>query len=175
MDRLRLVFARLWARGSVHVGPNAKLDSGVRFDARKGGRIKIGRNFKVKTGAIINARHGSVEIGDNCSLNPYSILYGAGHGLRIGDNVRIAAHCVVIPINHGISRSDIPIKDQEPVSHGIRIEDDVWIGANCTNLDGAHIRTGCVVGAGAVLRGDTVPGGVYGGVPAKLLRMRDGT
>lgn len=114
---------------------------------------------------------GEISIGDNCSINPYSILYGHG-GLKIGNWVRIAAHTVIIPSNHNFSDIDRPIGSQGGTQRGVIIEDDVWIGANVTILDGSHISTGCVIAAGAVVRGTTVPFGVYGGVPAKLLKMR---
>lgn len=54
----------------------------------------------------------------------------------------------------------------------ILVDDGVWIGANVTVLSGAHIAEGCVIAAGAVVTGDTIPYGIYGGVPAKLIRMR---
>jgi acetyltransferase-like isoleucine patch superfamily enzyme len=42
-------------------------------------------------------------------------------------------------------------------------------------LDGTVIGRGCVVAAGAVVRGVLEPGGIYAGVPARLLRMRTAT
>lgn len=117
---------------------------------------------------------GDISIGNNCTINPYAVLYGHG-GLKIGNWVRIAAHVVIIPSNHNFADADKPIGRQGIVQRGVTIEDDVWIGANVTVLDGAHISTGCVIAAGAVVRGKTVPFGVYGGVPAKLLKMRGET
>ena len=54
----------------------------------------------------------------------------------------------------------------------IVIDDGVWIGANATILSGVHIAEGCVIAAGAIVTDDTVPYGIYGGVPAKLIKMR---
>ncbi|MCS0457899.1 MULTISPECIES: acyltransferase [Rhizobium] len=50
------------------------------------------------------------------------------------------------------------------------IEDDVWIGAGAKILAGAHISRGCVIGANSVIKGTTVPGGIYVGAPARLVR-----
>jgi acetyltransferase-like isoleucine patch superfamily enzyme len=56
----------------------------------------------------------------------------------------------------------------------IRIDDDVWIGGRSVILPGVHIGQGAVVAAGAVVTRDVVPYAVVGGVPARLIRMRDG-
>jgi acetyltransferase-like isoleucine patch superfamily enzyme len=114
---------------------------------------------------------GHIRLGPRCSVNPYSVLYGHG-GLDIGAAVRIAAHCVIIPANHGIARNGVPIADQPETRRGIRIGDDVWLGAGVRVLDGAVLEEGCVVAAGAVVRGRLDAYGIYGGVPARFIRMR---
>ena len=45
-----------------------------------------------------------------------------------------------------------------------------WIGARATVLAGVTVGEGCVVAAGAVVTADCRPHGLYGGVPARLLR-----
>jgi acetyltransferase-like isoleucine patch superfamily enzyme len=100
------------------------------------------------------------------------VLYGHG-GLFIGDNVRIAAHTVIIPANHGMALDGVPMADQPLSRRGIRIGDDVWIGAGARILDGAEIEDGCVIAAGAVVRGRLAANGIYAGVPARLVRMRE--
>ncbi|MDC0124525.1 acyltransferase [Gammaproteobacteria bacterium] len=55
---------------------------------------------------------------------------------------------------------------------GIRIEDDCWIGANVVFLDGAHVNKGCVVAAGAVVKGVIPPYSVVAGIPAKVIKTR---
>ena len=46
------------------------------------------------------------------------------------------------------------------------------IGAKTTILDGASIGDGTVIAAGSVvLRGEYHSNAVYGGIPAKLIRM----
>lgn len=52
------------------------------------------------------------------------------------------------------------------------IENDVWIGNNAIIKDGVKIANGCVIGSNAVVTHDTIPYGIYGGVPAKLIRKR---
>jgi acetyltransferase-like isoleucine patch superfamily enzyme len=135
------------------------------------GRINVGPSAAIRTGAIIQTYGGQIEIGSNFSINPYSIIYGPGP-IRIGNYVRIAAHTTVVASNHNFEDLTVPIKKQGNTSIGITIHDDVWIGANCVVLDGAEISRGCVIAAGSVVRGKTVPNGVYAGVPATLKRLR---
>jgi acetyltransferase-like isoleucine patch superfamily enzyme len=46
----------------------------------------------------------------------------------------------------------------------------VWIGANTVILDGAIIKTGCIVGACSLIREETKPYSVYAGNPLRFLR-----
>ena len=140
-------------------------------DPGKRGEIAIGKRAKIHPGSMLLAHNGKISIGDDFSLNPYSVLYGTG-GLAIGNAVRIAAHVVIIPANHVFTDPDRPIHSQGITKLGITIEDDVWIGAGAVILDGAHISRGCVIAAGAVVRGRTTPMAVFAGVPARFIKSR---
>ena len=59
-----------------------------------------------------------------------------------------------------------------PSRGGIVIEDDVWVGANAVLLDGAILRQGCVVGAGAVVRGELPAFSISVGAPARVVGWR---
>lgn len=52
------------------------------------------------------------------------------------------------------------------------IEHDVWIGANAIVLRGVKIRTGAVIGAGAVVTKDVPAFAVVVGIPAKIIKFR---
>jgi acetyltransferase-like isoleucine patch superfamily enzyme len=55
---------------------------------------------------------------------------------------------------------------------GVTIEDDVWLGANVTILGGITMGAGSVAAAGAVVTKSIPARAVWGGVPAKILKMR---
>lgn len=158
----------------MKIGRRAIVMPGAVLNDEHGGSLEIGEGSVVHRGAMLLPYGGFIRIGRRCSINPYSVLYGQG-GLFVGDNVRIAAQCVIIPANHGIALDGGLIADQPLTRRGIRIGDDVWIGAGARILDGADIGDGCVVGAGAVVRGRLEPLGIYAGVPARLVRMREPT
>ncbi|WP_223217199.1 acyltransferase [Rhizobium cauense] len=125
----------------------------------------------MRYGVVIDAQSGRIEIGDNVSLNDHTVLLGHG-GIRIGNHVRVAAQTAIISFEHGFDDPLLPIKDQPLRKAKVVIEDDVWIGAGVKILAGAHIARGCVIGANSVVKGPTVPGGIYVGAPARLVRLR---
>ena len=111
----------------------------------------------------------NVEIGEDCQINEYVFIEGA----HIGNHVMIAQRAAMYNMTHNFARTDIPMTQQgRRVGLNPVIEDDVWIGINAVILPGVRIRTGCVIGSNAVVTRDTEPFGVYGGVPARLIRDR---
>lgn len=154
---------RISKKAFVHIGATVK--------SFRGGHCRIGDNCTVHKGAMIITQGGDITIGKNCSVNPYTVIYGTG-GLEIHDNVRIATHVVIIPANHVFDGVDPEIGTRGQVAKGICIESGVWIGAGARILDGVRIRRGTVIGAGAVVTSSTEEGGVYVGIPARLLRIR---
>ena len=54
------------------------------------------------------------------------------------------------------------------------IEDDVMIGANAVVLEGVRVGRGAVVAAGAVVVEDVPENAVVAGVPARVIKQRDG-
>lgn len=171
--RLDRILGALKAKLSgASIGRGTRVSWRAELSVWEGGAIEIGSDCVIHGGAIL-ATHpsGRIRIGDDCKINPYTIIYGHG-GVWIGNSVRIAAHSVLIPANHKFDRPDLPISKQGQTTEGIRIEDDVWIGANVTILDGVTIPSGCVIAAGSVVAKPLTERGVYGGVPAKLIKRR---
>jgi acetyltransferase-like isoleucine patch superfamily enzyme len=55
----------------------------------------------------------------------------------------------------------------------VRVGNNVWIGYGASILRGVTIGDGAVVGTYAVVTKDVPANAVVGGVPAKVLRMRE--
>ncbi|MBN1431653.1 MAG: acyltransferase [Methanomicrobiaceae archaeon] len=96
-----------------------------------------------------------------------------GGSIIIGNNVLIGPNVVVRSADHNFSSADTLIQKQGHTGGRITIEDDVWIGANAVILKGVTIKTGAVVGAGAVVTKDVDEYVIAGGVPAKKISSRD--
>lgn len=56
--------------------------------------------------------------------------------------------------------------------YSLDIGHDVWIGSNVKILEGISIANGTIIAAGSVVTKNTTEYGIYGGVPAKLIRKR---
>lgn len=145
-------------------------------DSTRGTRIVLGERSVLDSFVKIKPAGGSGDliIGARTVINSGCVLY-TGNGIQIGDDVAIAANCTFAPVNHEYRRRNIPIRQQgfRPSKGGIVIEDDVWIGANCVILDGAILRRGCVIGAGAVVRGEIAAYSINAGQPLTVIGWRE--
>ena len=68
---------------------------------------------------------------------------------------------------------DKPIRLQGATRKGIEIGNDCWIGSKVTILDGVKIGNHAIVAAGAVVNKNVPDYAIVGGVPAKILKMRN--
>jgi len=153
----------LHAHESARISKLADIDESTR-----GTQILVGQNSMIDSFVRIKCSGGieDVVIGNHCFINSGTVMY-SGNGIRIGNNVLIAANCTFAPVNHAYKSRDVNICSQGflPGKGGIVIEDDVWIGAGCVILDGSIIRTGAVVGACSLVRGELTEFGIYAGMP----------
>ncbi|GAB4440521.1 MAG: acyltransferase [Rhodocyclaceae bacterium] len=145
-------------------------------DSERGSRIEIGRGCRIDSFVKIKPAGGSgdVVIGRDTYINSGTVIY-SGNGVRIGEHVLIAANTTLAAVNHEYRARDKLIVEQRfmPSRGGIVVEDDVWIGANCVILDGAHIRRGCVIAAGSVVRGELPEYAICAGNPATPKSYRE--
>ncbi len=160
----------------LKIDPTAKVSQLADIEpSARGTLIEIGPRTMVDSFVKIKPAGGSGElvIGADCAINSGTVIY-TGNGVRLGDAVLIAANCTLAPTNHAFGDRGRRIRDQGflPSKGGIVIEDDVWLGANVVVLDGAVIGKGCVVAAGAVVRGRLEPYGIYAGAPAERVGER---
>lgn len=160
----------------LDVDPSAKISQLADIEpSMRGTLMRIGARTMIDAFVKIKPVGGSGDlvIGADCAINSGTVIY-TGNGIRIGDAVLIAANCTLAPTNHQFADRSKRIREQgfQPSRGGIVIGDDVWLGANVVVLDGAVIGQGCVVAAGAVVRGELEPYSVYAGSPAKRVSAR---
>lgn len=155
----------------ISIGKTTFVHKNAVIRSSPGTIVTIGDDCTIRDGAKIISNGGNIRIGNGVFVNHYSLLYGQG-GLTIHDRVWIASHVTVIPANHIFDGVPVEVGIRGQTKEGIVIESAVWIGTGARILDGVTLRSGTVVGAGAVVTKSTEPGGIYVGVPAKLLRMR---
>jgi acetyltransferase-like isoleucine patch superfamily enzyme len=112
-----------------------------------------------------------IRAGRGFGVNSGSFLDGRG-GLTAGEHVLIGPNVLILSSEHQWDDPDVPIHDQGHRLLPTTIGDHVWIGGNATVQAGVTIATGTVVGAGAVVTGDTEPYSIVAGVPARKIGER---
>ena len=125
---------------------------------------KVGKDCFLADNAVLI---GDTVIGDECSIWFGAILRGDVNSIRIGNRVNIQDGSVL----HTLYEKST-----------IEIGDDVSIGHNVT-IHGATIHDGALVGMGSVILDHAVvgegaktvikPGELWGGTPAKFIKMVD--
>ncbi len=150
-------------------------DSVVIYQRPGGGYVRTGNNILLKHDIVINTGGGGgLTLGHNADIQHHCIFNANLAPITIGNDVMIASFCCFMPYNHGIETGK-PMSQQPITSKGgITLGDDVWIGIGSTILDGVSIGDGAIVGAGSVVTNDVPPRGIVGGVPARLIKIRNG-
>ena len=152
--------------------PNSTFPGGVifnkirRFFVKK--IIKMGSNNTFQRNVYFG-NGDNVVIGNNCQINDNIRL----DNVKIGDYVMIARDCIFLGKGHEFNDINRPMNEQGiNVSRQTIVENDVWIGLRVIIMPGVVIKSGSVIAAGSLIANTTVKNGVYGGVPAKLIKIR---
>lgn len=136
-----------------------------------GNNVSIGKNTCIEcTGNLQTLGKGFI-VGDNVGLGTHG-FFGCAGGVKIGSDTIIGNYVSFHSENHNYSDINIPIRLQGVSHKGITIGKNCWIGAKATFLDGANVGNGCIVAAGAVIKGDFPENSIIGGIPAKVLKSR---
>lgn len=155
----------------VTLGNFVLIDGLSREGVVLGNHVNIGDYTRIEASGTITDIGKGIIIGNNSGIGAFSFIGGAG-GVEIGNDVIMGQWVSFHPENHNFESLDWPIRLQGVNRQGIVVEDDCWIGAKVTFLDGAHVGKGCVIAAGAVVRGVIAPYSIAGGVPAKVIKSR---
>jgi acetyltransferase-like isoleucine patch superfamily enzyme len=142
--------------GVIELCSGCQIGKDVLLEAGVNGRIMIGRRTTFYGNALLS---GNIEVGSDVLFSP-------------NVNILSSSHCIE-------GRSSIRQLDQDYIKlHGglpdypIKIGNECWIGVNSVILPGTELGKGCVVAAGAVVKGVYPDYTVIGGVPGKVLKYR---
>jgi acetyltransferase-like isoleucine patch superfamily enzyme len=174
----RLLWRYTWRRILTQAGRRWQT-SGLLFLGRrlelqigKRGTIRFGRFVWIGDGSKIRCHEGVVEIGDktvvgqDCTISAY-------RGIRIGEQCVIADRAMFIDFDHGVVEVERPIRVQGIYKRDVEVGSNVWIGYGACILRGVRVGDNSVIGTSTVITKDVPANAVVGGVPARILRMRD--
>ena len=160
----------------------------------EGPTVIINKNCVIRAGTII---YSEVIIGDNCQTGHNALIR---EKTKIGEFSLIGTNCIIdgnvsiginanmqtgvyIPLHCTIQNNVFMgpfsklINDKYMLRKrfdliGPTIEDYVSLGANSVIFPGVRLKTGTIVGAGAVVNINTEEGDIVAGNPAKFLRKK---
>ncbi len=120
---------------------------------------------------------GDVVMGDDCSVWFNTVLRGDVNSIRIGNRVNIQDGTVLHTL---YQKSTIEIGDDVSIGHnvtlhGCKIHNLALVGMGAVVMDDAVVGEGALVAAGAVVLSRTQigPNELWGGAPAKFIKMVD--
>ncbi len=116
---------------------------------------------------------GDVTLGARVSVWPTAVIRGDTDRITIGDDSNVQDGTVV-HVDHGVPTTigrRVAI-GHRAIVHGATIEDDCLIAMGAILLNGVHVGTGSIIGAGAVCREGMVvpPNSLVLGVPGRVTR-----
>ena len=162
---------------NLDFGRNVCIDDRVViYQGRDGGRVMLGdrvhlwRDTLIQTGA-----GGSVTIGAGTHIQIRCQFAAYKATIHIGCGVRIAPNCSFYPYDHGTQPDELISGQPFSTKGGISVGDDAWLGVGVIVLSGVRIGKGAVIGAGAVVTTDIPDGAIAVGIPARVVKMRDGS
>ncbi len=157
---------RLQTEGVCFICPGVKLEIG------RNATLRIGRWAWIGHGSKLRVHEGEVSIGaktvmgQECTISAY-------RRVEIGRECIVADRVMLIDFDHGVVEVERPIRLQGIYKRDVRVGCNVWIGYGACLLRGVSVGHNSIIGTNAVVTRDVPENAVVGGVPARILRMRD--
>jgi acetyltransferase-like isoleucine patch superfamily enzyme len=174
----RLLWRYLWRRLLTAAGRRWRSDGpfflgrGLELEVARRGQIRFGRFVWIGDGTKIRCHEGVVEIGaktvmgQECTISAYQRV-------RIGEECVIADRAMFIDFDHGIVEVERPIRKQGIYKRDVEVGNNVWIGYGACVLRGVSVGDNSVIGTNSVVTKDVPANAVVGGIPARIIRMRE--
>ena len=168
----RLAWLKLRWRGRLKTDGLAFVCPGVTFEIGKGATVHLGRWSWLGHGTKVRAHEGEVRIGAKTVIGQECTISAFQH-VSIGRECIVADRVMLIDFDHGVVEVERPIRLQGIYKRDVRVGHNVWIGYGACFLRGVTVGDNAIVGTNTVVTKDVPPDAVVGGVPARVLRMRD--
>jgi acetyltransferase-like isoleucine patch superfamily enzyme len=150
-----LALRHLAYRLFVDIGPDPVISQHVRFNRPHG------------------LTSGRMRIGANVAVNAFAEIDYSG-GVTIEDDVWISQGVIIETHAHTVT-TRARKKDQPITTSPLILKRDCWIGANVFISPTVEvIGEGAVIGAGSIVTKDVPDWAIAVGVPAKVIRYREG-
>jgi acetyltransferase-like isoleucine patch superfamily enzyme len=165
--RLLTSSGRRWStNGLVFFGRRLEIEIGER------GRVDFGRFVWIGDRTKVRCHEGLVEIGQKTVMGQECTITAYQH-IRIGQQCVIADKAMFIDFDHGVVEVERPIRAQGIYKRDVEVGSNVWIGYGACVLRGVRVGDNSIIGTNSVVTKDVPANAVVGGIPARILRMRE--
>jgi acetyltransferase-like isoleucine patch superfamily enzyme len=165
--RLLTASGRRWRTdGFLFLGRGLEIEIGER------GRVDFGRFVWIGDRTKVRCHEGLVEIGQKTVMGQECTITAYQH-IRIGEQCVIADKAMFIDFDHGVVEVERPIRAQGIYKRDVEVGSNVWIGYGASVLRGVRVGDNSIIGTNSVVTKDVPANAVVGGIPARILRMRD--
>jgi acetyltransferase-like isoleucine patch superfamily enzyme len=173
---LKLVLRWLWLklrwRGRLHTDGLCFVGPGVKFEIGRHARVHLGRWSWIGHGCKIRVHEGELTIGAKTVFGQECTISAFRH-ISVGRECIIADRVMLIDFDHGMVEVERPIRLQGIYKRDVSIGHNCWIGYGACILRGVTVGDNAVIGTSSVVTSEVPANAVVGGIPARLIRMRD--
>ncbi len=168
----------LYEKHLLRLGAKSKIHDGVTIDCLSRNGVEIGTNVVIGCGTKIECTGSLQYVGKGIKIGNRTTFgndcfFGSAGGIEIGEDVIAGQFIRFHSENHNYDSMDKLIREQGVRHMGIKVGNNCWIGSGAVFLDGAELGNGCVVAANTVVTKKFRDNSVIGGIPAKVIKMRD--
>jgi acetyltransferase-like isoleucine patch superfamily enzyme len=167
----RWLWLKLRWRGRFQTDGLCFVCPGVKFEIGANSVVRMGRWSWLGHGCKVRVHEGELTIGAKTVIGQ-ECTFSCYQHISIGRECIIADRAMMIDFDHGMVEVERPIRNQGIYKRDVNVGHNVWIGYGACILRGVTVGDNSVVGTSAVVTADVPANAVVGGVPAKLIRMR---
>lgn len=136
-------------------------------------KYKIDDSFRFNGVDILFYGNGEIICGKNSYIGNYSTIQAFdGFKVVIGDNCSISHNVRIYTASNDTDQNLDTNLTKIKKTGDVIIGNGVWIGANVFIKENIKINNNVIVGANSVVTTNLEENGIYGGVPAKLIRFK---
>jgi acetyltransferase-like isoleucine patch superfamily enzyme len=169
---LRLGLLKLRWRGRLRTDGLCFICPGVQLEIGRHATLHIGRWAWIGHGTKLRVHEGEVRIGAKTVMGQECTISAFQH-VSIGRECIVADRVMLIDFDHGMVEVERPIRLQGIYKRDVRVGHNVWIGYGACILRGVTVGENSVIGTSAVVTHEVPANAVVGGVPARVIRMRE--
>jgi acetyltransferase-like isoleucine patch superfamily enzyme len=168
----RWAWLKLRWRGRLRTDGLCFVCPGVKFEIGENATVTLGRWSWLGHGTKVRVHEGAVTIGAKSVLGQECTI-SAYRNISIGRECIIADKVMMIDFDHGMVEVERPIREQGIYKREVHIGHNTWIGYGACILRGVTVGDNSVIGTSAVVTSDVPDNAIVGGIPARIIRMRD--